>query len=320
MQEIWKVIPDSDGHYFVSNLGSVRREEYDFIDKAGRKYHREAKIISGHIHPQAGYVGCHYRTDEGNSRTRMLHQIVMDTFNPNPNPELYDQINHIDGVKTNNCLNNLEWSNTKLNMQHASKMGLINRDSEKRKQQCKINSLKSYEVNRHPVVEYDEEGKLIKIHKGVNLAGNGSLLHRLSYKGHYYRDYTILMKLYNQIPKIIDISYITPLLTKDPNKNYSCEYQGQIIYYNNLKDLPITRDTLWYCFNHNIPDSQGRKWNIFMIKHTYSQQYSDEFIEDILQQRNQKGLSYKQVAEQLGLHKATIYKWNVRYKQIHNIN
>ncbi len=54
-----------------------------------------------------------------------VHRIVAETFIPNPNPYILTQVNHIDGVKTNNCVDNLEWVTPKKNLQEAVRIGLI---------------------------------------------------------------------------------------------------------------------------------------------------------------------------------------------------
>ena len=43
VEEIWKVIEDSDGHYFISNLGCMKRDDYICYDAKGRKLRRKAK-------------------------------------------------------------------------------------------------------------------------------------------------------------------------------------------------------------------------------------------------------------------------------------
>lgn len=51
-----------------------------------------------------------------------VHRLVALHFLPNPYG--YDQVNHKDGVKENNHVNNLEWCNSLMNAEHALKTGL----------------------------------------------------------------------------------------------------------------------------------------------------------------------------------------------------
>ena len=55
---------------------------------------------------------------------RSLHRIIAKTFIPNPNG--YPQINHKDGNKLNNKVNNLEWATSKMNVHHSHRLGLAN--------------------------------------------------------------------------------------------------------------------------------------------------------------------------------------------------
>ena len=58
------------------------------------------------------------------SKTHYVHRLVAKTFIPNTNDKL--QVNHIDGNKSNNKLENLEWCTPLENMIHAKKIGLKN--------------------------------------------------------------------------------------------------------------------------------------------------------------------------------------------------
>lgn len=56
------------------------------------------------------------------NKSYLLHRLMAQTYIDNP--EIKPQVNHIDGVKTNNYLFNLEWATSSENMQHACKNGL----------------------------------------------------------------------------------------------------------------------------------------------------------------------------------------------------
>jgi len=58
----------------------------------------------------------------GKRKTKLVHRLVCETFHKNPNQ--YATVNHKDGNKTNNHIDNLEWCTVKQNVQHAVLNGL----------------------------------------------------------------------------------------------------------------------------------------------------------------------------------------------------
>lgn len=109
----WKLIPPlNDGilpYYYISNTGLI-------YNTFSNRY----LTLSNH---KDGYLTVRLRTTNG-SVTRSVHRLVMMTFCPIENCELYE-VNHIDGVKTNNQIWNLEWVTHDQNMKHASRTGLF---------------------------------------------------------------------------------------------------------------------------------------------------------------------------------------------------
>ena len=106
--EIWKNIDGYGGIYQVSNLGRVK------------SFHRKTPIILKPMVSHKGYlrVELHYNNIR---ELRSIHRLVMETFNPNDEGL---QINYIDGDKTNNRLDNLEWCTGSDNVLHAFACGL----------------------------------------------------------------------------------------------------------------------------------------------------------------------------------------------------
>ena len=115
MQEVWKPIYGYEGIYEVSNFGNVR--SVDRIDFAGR--HLKGKLFS--TKAKEGYVTVRLSKNR-NITTFKIHQLVAEAFILNP--EGKHCVNHIDGNKQNNHVENLEWCTHSENMKHAFKTGL----------------------------------------------------------------------------------------------------------------------------------------------------------------------------------------------------
>ena len=120
MIEVWKEIKGFAGMYAISNLGNVKRlEHYKRCGVAGQTLLGEKPMRLYRNHN--GY----YRVclcKDGKRYFRFVHLLVAEAFLPKK--EGKPQINHIDGNKKNNTLNNLEWVTSKENHLHAAEMGL----------------------------------------------------------------------------------------------------------------------------------------------------------------------------------------------------
>jgi hypothetical protein len=109
--EIWKDIQGYEGIYQISNLGRIKSLHRDYTN--GRILN-PAKNNRGYL--RLGLSG------NGKVRYDSVHRLVAETFIPNP--KNLPEVNHIDGNKLNNRVENLEWVTKGENQAHAYKTGL----------------------------------------------------------------------------------------------------------------------------------------------------------------------------------------------------
>lgn len=109
MKEKWKPIKGYEEKYEVSNLGRVRNILKNKI--------KNTRLNNGYV------IVDLYKN--GIRKTYLVHRLVATAFISNPNN--YNEVNHISGIKSCNCSKNLEWCNRSMNMIHAYKMGLCHK-------------------------------------------------------------------------------------------------------------------------------------------------------------------------------------------------
>ena len=139
MQEIWKTVPNFS-NYQVSNFGNVKSLKKEVKTKGGSYRTLKEKNIKCSTRKN-GYLYVNLY-NEAICKKYNVHRLVAMLFLPNP--DNLPQVNHIDGNKTNNNSNNLEWCSQSHNMKEAYRLGLETKS------------------NVSPVNQYDLNGNFVK--------------------------------------------------------------------------------------------------------------------------------------------------------------
>lgn len=137
--EIWKFIDGYNNLYMISNLGRIK----SFV-----KY-KEGKILKPFI-CRNGYEGIKL-VNNGRRHGYRIHRLVAQYFITNEDSNK-TEVNHKDGNKLNNLVDNLEWCTRSYNTQHAWDKGLN----------------KGYIHNKNPIAMIDKDtNKVLKIFNNV---------------------------------------------------------------------------------------------------------------------------------------------------------
>ena len=119
-------------NYSVSNLGNVKNNKTGLILKQFSRS-KTCRYLSVNL------------CNKGKMKTFSVHQLILKAFIENPNPELYNQIDHIDNNKLNNNLSNLRWcshsQNNRNKYSSRNKKGCITiqKDGRKKKYRFQYN-------------------------------------------------------------------------------------------------------------------------------------------------------------------------------------
>lgn len=118
--EIWKKVIGYEGIYEISSLGRVKSLER-FVDVKNGKRKVHPRFLTSLINNR-GYL--QVKLSKNNVlKTKQPHVLIAEAFIPNPDNK--KEVNHINGIKTDNRLENLEWNTHSENVKHAYDTGLI---------------------------------------------------------------------------------------------------------------------------------------------------------------------------------------------------
>lgn len=133
---MWKklVLDNIETNYSISDTGEIRNDITNLILK--QQSQQDYKVVGLHINKKA--------------KLCRVHRLVALMFIPNPENKPY--INHIDGNRSNNNVDNLEWVTPAENTQHAVRTGLMPPTRQK------------------PVVQYDCQGNKLQVFESINEA------------------------------------------------------------------------------------------------------------------------------------------------------
>ena len=119
-EERWLPVVGYEGYCEISNLGNVRSLGRVVERPVRGNYIKRNRTLKPHLTPK-GYARIQLSRD-GVLKSHMVHRLVAQAFIPNP----YElpEVNHKNGIKVDNRVENLEWITSAANQEHAYEIGL----------------------------------------------------------------------------------------------------------------------------------------------------------------------------------------------------
>lgn len=145
--EVWKDISGYEGRYMISNKGRVKSLNYKGTGKEA--------ILKPGMNRKGYYQVQFHRAGQNKQYHPYVHKLVAEAFIPNPNK--YPQVNHINEIKTDNCVSNLEWCDNRYNCNYGTKI----------QRAIETNNLHHGRTREKPIVQFTLDGKFVAEYKSI---------------------------------------------------------------------------------------------------------------------------------------------------------
>jgi NUMOD4 motif-containing protein/HNH endonuclease len=158
--EEWRDVLGHEGIFMVSNYGRLKivARKYVCSDNVEKRIREKIKhqTLDRRGYPRTNIA------DKSTSTHRMVAQSFI------PNPENKREVNHINGIKTDNRVENLEWNTSKENKAHAIKNGLAVMPEHKSSgDHVGSKTVLQYDMNMVLIKEYPSGADAAREHKYI---------------------------------------------------------------------------------------------------------------------------------------------------------
>lgn len=171
MNEIWKDVDGYDGVYQISNLSRVKSLQ------------KSVPIVMKQTMEGCGYLQIQFRKDGGMKHNK-VHRMVAKAFVPNPDNKPF--VNHKNGIKTDNRIENLEWVTASENIQHAYRTKIRVGVQTGRCGKLHSRSKPVISVNQTAIIEHESIRLCFKYFNAAEASIHKALKTGREFKGHKF--------------------------------------------------------------------------------------------------------------------------------------